>query len=473
MIVDLFCGGGGASEGIRMALGVDPDFAVNHNAEAIAMHEANHASTVHFQGDVWHAAPRDVTRGRPVSLLWMSPTCTHFSQAKGGPLKDAKERSLAWVGIRWAREAKPDVICLENVPAFETWGRLDANGKIEPKYRGHTFKTWVGKLKALGYRVDMRKLRACDYGAPTTRERLYLVARRDSMPIVWPHPTHGRGLIPHRAAAECMDWSIPGRSIFGRSKALALPTLRRIARALNKHVLSGDPYIVPELGAAATLIQTGYGEREGQAPRALDIRAPLGTAVAGGVKHALVTAVLVKNFGGPSNGGSGVSMRDPLDTITCQDHHSLILATLVQYNGQSRERAIRQPLGTVTTHDRFGLIQAVAHRTVSQSRREEMRALLAHDPDFRHQLRLGGCDGIVVDGQRYEIGDVLLRMLKPRELATAQGFGAEYVLDPIVDGKRLCDSSQVRMIGNSVVPQVAAAIVRANVALSSSSQVAA
>lgn len=410
LVVDLFCGGGGASDGIRQAIGRDPDFAVNHNAEAIAMHEANHPGTRHFRGDVWHASPREVTRGKRVSLLWMSPTCTHFSQAKGGPLRDAKERALAWVGLRWAREAAPDVCALENVPAFETWGRLGPDGKLDPRYRGHTFRTFVGKWKALGYRVDMRRLRGCDFGAPTTRERLYMLFRRDGLPIEWPEATHGPGKMPYKTAAECIDWSIPAPSIFAREKPLVEPTLLRIAHGLRKFVLdAADPFIVDLAGrrAAAFLVQTGYGERTDQAPRVFDIREPLRTVVAGGVKHALVAAFITKGFGGHSSPGG--SLRDPLSTVTAKDHHGLVEVAF----GDEPER---------------------------------VRA-------FRD--RMGVSDGPPI----FDIG---FRPLRPRELATAQGFGPGYVLDPEVEGKPLSASAQVRMIGNSVVPQVAAAILRAN-----------
>lgn len=429
---DLFAGGGGASEGIRLGMGRDPDFAVNHDPEAIAMHAANHPGTRHMCGDVWHANPRDVTGGAPVDFMWFSPTCTHFSRAKGGPLKDAKIRALAWVVVRWAREVRPKAWALENVTELQTWGRLLPDGTIDPRFVGHTFKTWLGKLKALGYQVEMREMRACDYGAPTTRKRLFIVGRCDGEPIAWPTPTHGPGLRPYRSAAECIDWSTPARSIFDRPKPLAEPTLRRIARALHVHVLDGRPFIVPQLGVAATMVQTGYGERDGQVPRALDIRAPLGTVVAGAGKHAVVLAVLVKHFGGPSNGGAGVSLRDPMATITCQDHHALVTA--------------------------------VASRTVDPRRAQQVRALLSMgDGNASGQLRLGGGAVVHVGGETYEIADVQMRMLEPRELYAAQSFRSDYVIDPVVGGKPLSKTAQIRMCGNSVAPVMAAAIVAANV----------
>jgi DNA (cytosine-5)-methyltransferase 1 len=479
LVVVLFCGGAGSSYGVELATGRAPDFAVNHAASAIAMHMANHPSTRHFQGDVWHARPFSVTRGRHVSILWLSPTCTHFSQAKGGPLRDAGERALAWTAIPWAREAQPDWIVIENVRQFVSWGRLKPNGKIDPKYKGHTFKTFIGKLKALGYRdIAWRNLRACDYGAPTTRDRFFLVANRIGAPIVWPEATHGPGKLPYRTAAECIDWTIPGKSIFTRKKALRPPTLRRIARALHVHVLSGKPYIVPSANdnavEAGTLIQTSYGERKTQAPRIFDLHEPLTTVVAGGVKHAVITATLVKNYGGRTNGGDGVGMDDPLDTITTQDHHALVAATLVQYNGTSNERDIKEPLGTVTTRDRFGLVQALVARVdaehgVSPKRRKQIRDLLA----------LGDGDGnadtscvVTIDGESWVIVDITFRMLTPRELARAMGLPDSFVLDPFHEAttkkgkkvwRRLNQGEQVKCIGNMVVPQIVDRLLRANV----------
>jgi DNA (cytosine-5)-methyltransferase 1 len=438
IVIDGFAGGGGASTGIERA-GVRVDVAINHDPEALAMHAANHPETRHLCGDIWDAAPKDIAGGRRVALAWLSPTCTHFSRAKGGPLKDAKIRSLAWVAIRWARDVRPSVICLENVSEFQTWGRLLADGTVDPRFVGHTFATWLGKLRALGYQVEMRELVAADYGAPTVRRRLFIIARCDGLPIVWPTPTHGRGLVPHRPAGDCIDWSIEAPSIFDRKKPLVDATHRRIAYGLKKFVLeTSDPYVVHLADGrlvAPSLVQVSYGERPGQAPRALDIQKPLGTIVAGGIKHALVAAFFTKNFGG--NGSPGAALQRPLSTITTRDNHSLVRvslgtgatpervrAFLVQFNGQSHARSLQLPLGTITTRDRFGLVR--------------------------------------VAGEDYPIDDIGFRMLAPRELAIAQGFGPEYVLDPVVNGRRLPPSAQVRMIGNSVCPDVAEAIVRAN-----------
>jgi len=480
LVVDLFCGGGGASEGIRQELGRDPDFAVNHDEEAVAMHTRNHAGTRHLHGDVWHYDPQEVVGRAHVELLWASPTCTYFSKAKGGPLDRklaTKVRALAWVVVRWAKEVRPRVIMVENVEAFQQWGPLLDGGQACPRRRGATFRKWVRALEAEGYRVEWRELRACDYGAPTSRKRLFVVARCDGEAIVWPEPTHGRGRLPFRTAAECIDWSIPTPSIFGRKKPLAEATLRRIARGIRKFVIdAAEPFIVPtrhggddrvhnirepirtvtasnrgELALVSpSLIHLSNGERSGQAPRIYDIQQPLGTVVAGGVKQGLVTAFLAKHFGG--HGTPGSPMTRPIDTVTTKDHHALVTSHLVKlygscahgqsvaepmptvtakgshigevrafltrYNGIGLGQTLDLPLGTVTTRDRFGLV--------------------------------------TVAGEDYEIADIGMRMLAPRELYRAQGFPDTYLIEGFTK------TAQIRMAGNSVPPHLSAALVRAN-----------
>ena len=429
MVVDLFAGAGGASTGIAAALGREPDVAVNHSADAIAMHMANHTMTRHFIEDVFDVNPRRVCT-RDVGLLWLSPDCTHFSKAKGGAPRSTGTRSLAWVAVRWAAEVRPRVIALENVEEFATWGPLTDDGQPCPLRKGQTFREWTASLEALGYRVEWRVLRACDYGAPTSRRRLFLVARCDGMPIIWPEPTHGPGrALPWRTAAEIIDWSVPCPSIFDRGKQLAEPTLRRIATGLLRYVIeTARPFVVRDGAAlvAPTLIQSGYGEREGQTPRALDLQRPLGTVVAGGAKHALIAAWLVKHYGGVI----GHELDKPIGTVTTQDHHSLGAASLV-------------PVGA--------------------DRRSQVREMLrAYGPGG--QMRLGEqSDLVTVNGQQYEIADVGMRMLTPRELFRAQGFPDSYRIDLEHQNKPLTKTTQIRLAGNSVPPAMAEAIVRANV----------
>ena len=206
LIVDLFAGGGGASAGIRMAIGRDPDVAINHDRVALAMHMANHPGTWHLRQNIRDVPPRWATRRRPVNLLWASPDCKHFSKAKGAaPTRCREIRSLAWVVERWARDVRPRVIILENVEEFRTWGPLDSAGRIVKSQKGATYREFLRCLRRIGYRVEDRELRACDYGAPTIRKRLFLIARCDGEPIAWPAPTHGQGLLSYRTAADIID----------------------------------------------------------------------------------------------------------------------------------------------------------------------------------------------------------------------------------------------------------------------------
>ena len=530
LIVDNFAGGGGASVGIEWALGRSPDLAVNHDPEAVAMHAANHPQTRHLLSNVWDVDPVEACGGRPVALAWFSPDCTFHSKARGGkPFRDAdkakRRRGLAWVVIRWARAVHPRVICLENVEEFQDWGPLDSDGKPDPLRRGFTFRRWVAQLENCGYAVEMRELRACDYGAPTSRKRLFVIARCDGQPIVWPVATHGPGRKPYRTAAECLDWTLPCPSIFERAQPLAENTLRRIARGLRRYVIeAAEPFIVGVGGrqgqsversvfrpyqtitakgdsaivepflveyhaarragderaravnaplptqdtsnrfglVAPTLIQSGWGEREGQAPRVLDIGKPLGVIPAEGVKQALVSAFLARHYGGHENSGAPVAATLP--TITTQDHHALVASHLLHLRGGLADHP-------VTARDLRALVPTI---TASGTHLAEVRAfLIAYfgtdgDPRLRdplHTVTTHDRFGLVtVKGVEYAIADIGMRMLAPRELYRAQGFPSDYRIQLEVDGRPLSKAAQVRMVGNSVCPPIACALVRANVA---------
>jgi len=488
LIVDNFAGGGGASCGIELALGRHVDIAINHDPEAVAMHALNHPQTEHHCESVWDIDPLAVTQGRPVGLAWFSPDCKHFSKAKGGKPRDKRIRGLAWVAVRWAALVRPRVIILENVEEFQTWGPLRDDGTPCPDRRGHTFRDFVGQLQEKGYAVEWRELRACDYGAPTTRKRLFLIARCDGQPIVWPAPTHGapsshgvkaRTLKPWRTAAECIDWSLACPSIFDRARPMAEATMRRIARGVQRYVIEAKrPFVVttgifnghtyrhegragtpsakalrqtgscgmgsnrtpgssrtdhPEEGsraqsAAATLIAPGMTEiANGSAPRCMPADEPIRTICAEtkGGRFALVTAFLAKHFGGNYT-GPGAPLTDPMHTVTTQDHHALVCAFLTKYYGEGgQDQHISDPLHTIPTVDRFGLV--------------------------------------TVEQQQYRIADIGMRMLEPRELYRAQGFPESYQIAPTINGKPLPKRAQVRMCGNSVSPPLAAALARANV----------
>jgi len=466
LIVDSFAGGGGASLGISWALGRHPDVAINHDAEAIALHAANHPTTRHYREDVWQVDPAEATGGAPVGLMWLSPDCKHFSKAKGGAPVSPRVRGLAWVAVRWAKAVRPRVIVLENVEEFQTWGPLADDGRPCPSRKGLTFRRFVGRLRGLGYVVEWRELRACDYGTPTIRKRLFLVARCDGQPIRWPVPTHGKGR-PHvwRTAAECIDWSIPCPSIFARSRPLAENTLRRITAGLRRYVIeSPRPFIVQVQNASsgdaplsidapmrtitahpkgggfalvAPYLTEYHSPTHENGDRAKPVDAPIPTLDTSN-RFGLVAAFLAKHYGERSVGHvQGASLFDPMPTVTTVDHNALVTASavgnhraevrafLTAYYGNERDGAsLFDPAPTVTTKDRLGLV--------------------------------------TVHGAQYEIADIGMRMLAPRELARAQGFPDDYRIDVPFNGKPMSKTAQVRMIGNSVCPPLAAAIVRAN-----------
>jgi DNA (cytosine-5)-methyltransferase 1 len=348
LIIDNFAGGGGASTGIEMALGRSPNFAINHDPEALAMHEANHPETVHLCESVWDVDIAMTVAGRHVQLAWFSPDCKHFSKAKGGKPVEKNIRGLAWIVLKWAGIAKPDVIVLENVEEFQTWGPLVDNQPC-PRRKGMTFKRWVTQLRNLGYQVDYRELRACDYDTPTIRKRLFVIARRDRKKIVWPEPTHGPAgnlfLQPYRSAAECIDWSIPCPSIFGRKRPLAEATLRRIARGIQRYVIDAkEPFIV-------NMAHGGKLESMDE---------PLSTvATEKGGCRALVMPYLA-GVGGRAGCSPERPMDKPYQTITSKADAALIVPTLIQtgYGERDGQPGTRQmiellSLGTGEGWDRL------------------------------------------------------------------------------------------------------------------------
>ncbi|EMT54261.1 C-5 cytosine-specific DNA methylase [Brevibacillus borstelensis AK1] len=494
IIVDNFAGGGGASTGIELATGRSVDIAINHDPAAIAMHRANHPETEHYCESVWDVDPRVVTRGRPVALCWLSPDCKHFSKAKGGKPKDKGIRSLAWVAVRWAATVRPRVIMLENVEEFKTWGPLLKDGMPDPDKKGKTFQAFVNALKRQGYQVEWRELRACDYGAPTIRKRFFLIARCDGRPIVWPEPTHGDPnspevksgkLKPWRTAAEIIDWSLPCPSIFERKKPLAENTLRRIARGIQKFVIDNpspfiirvnysgsnhhycDPIDEPLKTITAkngwgvvvpTLIQTGYGERKGQAPRSLNLHKPLGTVVAGGAKHALVAAFLAQYHSETaSHEARGQTLDRPILTLDTSNRYALVASHLVKMRGTNTGQPVTVPLQTITAGgNHFGEVRAFLMAyygsSVGQNVDDPLGTVTTRD-------RFGL---VTIYGQDYQIVDIGMRMLEPHELFAAQGFPNTYIIERDADGKTYPKSAQVARCGNSVPPPFAEALVRAN-----------
>ncbi|MBP0639947.1 DNA cytosine methyltransferase [Cupriavidus sp. AcVe19-6a] len=527
LIVDLFAGGGGMSEGIELALNRHPDFALNHNADAISMHAANHPQTHHLIADVREVNPHEVANGRTVGYLHLSPDCRDFSQAKGGQPRDRKIRALSWVGVHWAGTVRPEVISLENVSQILRWcpmiakrdkdtGRvvkLDrtvaAKGEYvplreqflvpDPKRLGKTWRRFVAILRGMGYIVEWRVDRACNQGVPTFRERLIMFARCDGHPIVWPDATHAKEAtedkLAYRPAADAIDFSIAGNSIFRRKKSLAEATHRRLAVGIGRHVLNeANPFVIslthqggdriraithrlPTVTsahrgefalAAPVLIQTGYGERKGQAPRVLDLKQPLGTIVAGGRKHSLGVAYLAQMNGGYNDvrGVPGRDLREPMSSITQKgSQQQLVTAHLVHLRGNCDSRSVEEPLHTISAAGQHhGLVECV----LSPSDFEGAKRVAAFLRKYG-VIPAGDEDDIsgvlvCIDGVEYAIVDVLLRMLMPRELFNAQGFPRDYIIDRGHDGKLLTVTKQIHMCGNSVSPKWAAAYVRANLA---------
>lgn len=578
IIVDLFAGGGGVSEGIEMALGFPPHVAVNHNDHALSMHRINHPFTRHHIADVFEICPRGVVEfhRRPVGALHLSPDCTHHSQAAGGQPRNRKIRALSWVAVRWAGQVRPRVITLENVKQILKWGPLvakrdKATGRVlkldgtvaepgervpleqqflvpDPKRAGQTWRHFVRTLRGMGYRVETRQIVAADCGSGTTRERLYMVARCDGKPIVWETPSHAttpaKGQKPWKPAADSIDWSIPCPSIFTRRKPLAPATMKRIAKGMERYVLkAAKPFIVPiahyngsttahpaseplrtitaatkggefsvvaptiipathhgpartndvknpmptitaahrgELMVSApVLIQAGHGEGTSDKPRHShghnDIQGPLGTIVASGGGHSLTSAYLMQANGG-FNITPGHDAMEPMSTITnTGSQQQLVAAHLTTLRKGCDGRGLDEPSPTITAgaehhavieyhlspEDEAGALRVAAFLMEYYSEGGQWSALDRPLNTITTRDRLALVT-VTIQGTPYVIVDIGLRMLTPRELYNAQGFRPDYIIDHGHDGRKFTKEQQVRMVGNSVPPQVIASIYRAN-----------
>lgn len=473
MVIDNFAGAGGASLGIERALGMPVDIAINHDEAAIEMHKANHPHTKHLCEDIWSVDPSEATAGRPVGLAWFSPDCTHFSRAKGGRPVEKKIRGLAWVVVRWAKTVRPRVIILENVAEFQEWGPLTKKNRPYKRRKGETFNIWMSSLIEMGYKVEWRELTAADYGAPTIRKRLFLIARCDGEPIVWPLPTHGVDLKPYRTAAECIEWSMLCPSIFERKKPLVENTLRRIARGMQRFVFEAkEPFIV-------TCNHSGTGFR-GQGLRqpfctitasrdahglvvpylsGIDHKGsnsacvwPVGTPLRTITKEnrfALVTAFLSKYY----TGVIGSKLDSPVPTVTAIDHNALVATHLTKFYGTNTGSDMRKPMPTITaTGQHIGEVRAFLVKYYGTNTGQDLKNPM-HTITSKHRFGL-----VTVKGQQYQIADIGLRMLTPRELARAQGLPDSYILT----GTK---ANQVAKIGNSVCPILAEVLIRANIKL--------
>lgn len=552
LFVDNFAGGGGASTGIELAIGRNVDIAINHDPDAIAMHRANHPNTKHYCEDVWEVDPVEACNGKPVTLAWFSPDCKHFSRAKGGKPADKNIRGLAWVAVKWAYLVRPSVIMLENVPEIQTWGPLGKDNRPIKERAGETFDGFIKALstgistdhpafpemcealsiswesematalvKGLGYDIQFRTLRSCDYGAPTTRQRFYMIARCDGRKIVWPKPTHGQKNSadvksgkkkPYHTAAECIDWSIPAQSIFERDRPLAENTLRRIARGIRRFVIDNpEPFIVT--------VNHGGDNFRGQS-----INEPLQTVTA---KHGygIVTPTIMCN----NENNVGARVDSPLPTVTTGNRNFLVAPTLIQYHSETSKEEVRgqevdQPIMTIDTAPRYALscahimknygggytgagskvdapldtVTATDHNSLVTAHIMTMRNHMDGQPvdeplgtitaGTTHHLEVqafllkyygnGTANSVnepldtvtardrfalvTIHGEEYIITDIRMRMLQPRELFNAQGFPENYIIDHDADGKVYPKVKQVARCGNAVTPPVPAALVRAN-----------
>lgn len=568
IVVDNFAGGGGASTGIEIAMGRSVDVAINHDPAAIAMHRANHPDSKHYTEDIWMVDPVEACEGKPVGLAWFSPDCKHFSKAKGGKPVSKHIRGLSWVILRWAMTVRPRVIMMENVEEIQTWGplmkRKDGKTIPDPARAGETFQGFISMLTTgisldhpayreacdflkpntqealklalgLGYHVEHRELRACDYGAPTIRKRFFLIARCDGKPITWPKPTHGdpesievnAGLKkPWKPVADVLDFSLPCPSIFATSeeiwdeyhiravRPLADATMRRIARGIQKFVIENPrPFIV----------QVNH---KGDGFRGQEIEEPLDTITAKhgtGIVEPIIAPVEVRN----DQGSGGNDVREPLRTITTGGHHMLVAPSLIQYHdeqgGGARGQEVDDPLMTVDASNRYGLVSTFISKyyggdNVASGADKPLPTVTAIDHNAVCAVAVtqfnNHCDGqpvdkplntmtaqtnhfgevcaflvkyygngdnavpcdkpaptvtakdrmglVTVKGQDYQIVDIGLRMLTPRELFNAQGFPKDYIIDVDADGKPYPKSEQVARCGNAVCPPIPTALVRAN-----------
>lgn len=532
LFVDNFAGGGGASTGIELATGYSVDIAINHDPEAIRMHKANHPNTKHYCENVWAVDPVKACGGHPVALAWFSPDCKHFSKAKGGKPKDKNIRGLAWVACRWAGLVRPNVIMLENVEEFKTWGPLNRRHHPIKSKQGKTFEKFVQQLTNLGYEVQFRELVAADYGAPTMRKRFFMIARCDGKPVVWPEPTHGpadseevkAGLLkPYVGAYTQIDFNRPCPSIFDTSeeikekygiravRPLAPKTMERIAKGMKKFVLDNpEPFI----------IQCNHGGER----RPNDIREPMPT-ITGKHGYGIVEPTLAPYMGTNTTNHPGGNCKNPIHTITTGNQQCLISPALIQYHSETTQKVVRgqtikAPILTVDGSNRYGLVQSFLKQCTDEKKKEIPTAKdsLKTDSDDLLQssclIQMNNhCDGknikdpiptitagdghfgevraflikyygqgtgqsvkdpldtvtsrdrfglVTIKGVDYQIVDIGLRMLEPRELYGCQGFPDDYIIDHDYTGKTYPRSEQVRRCGNAVCPPIPAALVKAN-----------
>lgn len=516
--VDLFAGGGGATMGQEMATGKTVDIAINHNPKAISMHKRNHPSAEHYITDVYEVCPRKATRNRPVAHLHASPECTHHSLAAGGQARSSTSRSLSWVIVKWAGQVKPRMITMENVWQILQWGpliakRCKATGRVvrrdgsvaapgervpvqdqylvpDPKRKGQTWHRFLQILKGMGYDLMHGKLKACDFGAATTRERLYMIARCDGTPLRWPEPTHfktpTKGQKSWRTAASCIDWSIPCPSIFlskeeGRAAGVRRPlvnkTMERVRKGARRYVVEhADPFIVTVNNSSNELAPFLTEHANATTQRTMPIDAPLGTICAqvkGG--HFTMAVAYIAQHNGGFNETLGRHPEQPLTAITTTgSQQQLVTANLLTLRKNCVGSAMDEPVSTICAGaEHHALIKyALAPEAEEGALRVAAFLMGYYGSDNIYDLRDPAATittrdrlalvTVVIKGTPYVIVDIGMRMLTPRELYRAQGFPDNYVIDQGHDGARFSKKDQVLMVGNSVSPWPMMALINAN-----------
>lgn len=457
LIIDCFCGGGGATEGIEQALHRSVDIGVNHDKEAIRLHMVNHPDTLHLTEDIFTVDLEKYVAGRHVALMWASPDCTQFSKAKGSKPKEHGIRILPWAVHKHASKILPDVVIMENVEEIQQWGALDEEGRPIEKDKGKEYERFMKAMEDIGYEHQSWELVAADFGAPTTRKRWYAVFRRDGRKIERPDETHSKTGDLFREkwvpVSTCLDFEDVGQSIFERKKPLAENTQRRIARGIEKFVIKNKkPFIVP----------IGYGEHSGQKPRVNSVDEPLRTIV-GKDKFFLCTPYLIQYHSETAKGEvRGQTVNEPIKTVDTSNRYGLASMFITKFYKSGTGQGCDEPLHTITTSPgHFGLVSAFLTKYYGTG----SNAVSVEDPlqTITVKDRFGLVNVLIdINGDKYTIADIFLRMLKPEELKLAQGFPKEYIIDHDIDGRDISRKEQVAKIGNSVVPVMARRLVEAN-----------
>lgn len=382
LYVDLFAGAGGASSGGARVYR-DPDIAINHNPIAIAVHRANHRNTRHYISDIYEVDPLQATGGQPVGILWASPDCRHFSKAKGGAPRSKAVRSLPWVVVRWVFATRPRLLLMENVEEFQAWGPLDDEGKPIKSEMGRTFQAFVACLttglavdhpdmgeimdcvgqwvpvdalvRGLGCNVEWRERRASNAGSPTIRKRLFLIGRTDGRPIVWTKPKRHEnpkpGQLPWRTAAECIDFSDLGKSLFARKRPLVDNTCRRVAKGFWRHTVMAEQPFVLQLDeqqlAAASLTEFANASTQ----RTFSAGEPLRTQVAQikGGHFALAAAHLTHLTHHGDRSGYPVSESTRTITGANRGEQALVTASMITLRKGSTGSGMDHPVNALTT----------------------------------------------------------------------------------------------------------------------------